>query len=500
MSKKQPTPEFIAAIDLGSNSFHMIVSRLHNGQLVVVDKLREMVRLADGITEDKNLLPHVAERALVCLERFGQRLKDFPYGSVRAVGTNTLRNASQAGDFLIHAEKALGHPIHIITGVEEARLIYLGVSHGIAEDSEQRLVMDIGGGSTELIIGQAFNPRYMESLEMGCVSITRRFFYDGKITAPRIQKALLAASSEVAPHAKTLKQFGWKKVIGASGSIRAVRSVLLESGWCNEGISIDGLRTLVKSLTDFKNIKDVVLPGLSAERAPVFLGGALVLLATFEKLKIKQMVVSNSALREGLIHDLQGRIEHEDSRTHSVANLMERYHVDKEQAKRVETSALYIQKQLKKECQLNSKAHKTNLIWAAQLHEIGLDIAHKHYHRHGSYIIKHSDLAGFSQQEQQRLACVVRLHRRKCNIVLVKELPERLHKSTAYMVIILRLAFILNRSRSNHTPPEFTISIQKKNIQICFQAQWLAKHPLTQTDLTNEVSFLAKSDFILEFK
>lgn len=500
MPNRKNPPEIIAAIDLGSNSFHMIVARLNNGQLMVIDKLREMVRLADGITAEKTLLPDVAQRALACLERFGQRLRDFPPGSVRAVGTNTLRNASHAGDFLIQAERALGHPIDIITGVEEARLIYLGVSHGIADNSGQRLVMDIGGGSTELIIGEAFKPRYMESLEMGCVSMTRRFFSDGEINDSRIQAALLAATSEVAPHKKSFNQLGWQQAIGASGSIRAVRAVLLENGWSSEGIPIEGLRTLVQRLAQFKHINEISLAGLSSERAPVFLGGAIVLLATFEKLNIEQMVVSDCALREGLIHDLQGRIQHEDTRTYSVSNLAERYHVDQEHAKQVAHSALTILDQLRESWSLDDECYQNWLSWAAQLHEIGLDIAHKHYHYHGAYIVEHSDLAGFSQQEQKRLARLVRLHRRKFQISLINQLPKRWQKTTLRMAIILRLAFILNRSRSSDPLPEFRLYGKGKSIQLCFPSDWLSNHPLTQADLEQEAIYLDKAGIVFEYQ
>ncbi len=500
MSQKNTPPEFIAAIDLGSNSFHMIVARLHKGQLVVVDKLREMVRLAEGISCEGELRADVAQRAIDCLKRFGQRLHDFPSGSVRTVGTNTLRNASQAGDFILRAEEALGHPIDIITGVEEARLIYLGVSHGIAEDSSQRLVMDIGGGSTELIVGKAFDPHYMESLEMGCVSITQKFFPEGKITEKRINKALLAASLEVAPHKKALKQLGWKQAIGASGTIRATRAVLLENGWSHEGIPIDGLRSLVEKLATFKQIDEISLPGLTAERAPVFLGGVLVLLATFEKLHIERMIVSDCALREGLLHDLQGRIEHEDTRAYSVANMVDRYHIDQEQAKRVTQSALYIFKQLRDSWSLNKANHPDWINWAAQLHEIGLDIAHKHYHLHGAYIIEHSDLAGFSQQEQRKLALLIRLHRRKFQPTLVEKLPQRWQKNTTQMAIILRLAFILNRSRSNESAADFTLEGKEKSLQVHFPKKWLEQHPLTQADLEQEALYLEKTGFTLTYQ
>ncbi len=500
MPHKSTPPALIAAIDLGSNSFHMIVARLHDGQLIVMDKLREMVRLAEGITPEGGLEPEVAQRAIACLARFGQRLRDFPPGSVRAVGTNTLRNASKAGDFLLDAEQALGHPIDIITGVEEARLIYLGVSHGIAKDNGQRLVMDIGGGSTELIVGQAFCPRYMESLEMGCVSMTRRFFTDGEINPQRIYKAILAAGNEVEPYRKSFKRLGWQQAIGASGTIRAVRSVLMENGWSKEGINFEGLRTLVKHLGEFNRLEEINLPGLSPERAPVFLGGVLVLFGVFDKLGIEQMIVSDSALREGLIHDLQGRIQHEDTRDHSVINLAKRYHADDEQAERVKQSAFTMLAQVAKSWSLNEERAQEWLSWAAQLHEIGLDIAHKSYHRHSAYIVEHSDLAGFSQQEQRVLAQLVRLHRRKFHNSHIATLPKRWQKHTTRMAILLRLAFILNRSRNSETPQQFRCYAKGKQIEICFPAGWLEQQPLTTADLEQEAIWLDKAGFELNYQ
>jgi len=308
------------------------------------------------------------------------------------------------------------------------------------------------------------------------------------------------ARNEVAPHQKAFKKLGWQQAIGASGTIRAVRAVLLENGWSSEGIPIDGLCTLVAKLAEFSHIDEVSIPGLSAERAPVFLGGVLVLLATFESLGIKQMVVSDCALREGLIHDQQGRIRHEDTRTHSVTNLAKRYHVDSEHAEHVINSAQQILKQLKKSWALHEENHRNWLNWAAQLHEVGLDIAHKHYHHHGAYVIEHTDLAGFSQQEQRAMSRLVRLHRRKFQPDLIADLPKRWQQPITQLSIILRLAFILNRSRSSNPLSDFTCHAEGKQLKIHFPENWLDENPLTHADLEQEAIWLAKAGFELSYQ
>ena len=286
--------EKYAAIDLGSNSFHMIVCRYSNGELIVEDRLRESVRLGAGIDKDKRLTPEAQERALTCLQKFGERLQDIPSENIRIVGTNTLRSVKKAKPFVRQIEAALKHPIEIISGVEEARLIYLGVAHGIGGEDNRRLVMDIGGGSTELIIGEGFTTQYMESLYMGCVSMTRRFFSDNTITNKSFKHAEIAARIELAPVENIFRRLGWQSAIGASGSIRSIRSVVRENGWSDEGITLDSLKKLRDALLEAGNIEKLQLKGLNPERAPVFVGGVVVLLATFKALGIEMMRVSSS--------------------------------------------------------------------------------------------------------------------------------------------------------------------------------------------------------------
>ncbi|MCW8828604.1 MAG: exopolyphosphatase, partial [Gammaproteobacteria bacterium] len=329
----------IAAIDLGSNSFHMIVARESDGQLQVRDRLREMVRLAAGLDSRGHLDGAARQRALECLRRFGQRLAGFSPGSVRAVGTNTLRKARDPL-FLREAEQALGHPIEIIAGVEEARLIYLGVAHGLPDSDENRLVVDIGGGSTELILGKRFEPLELESCYMGCVSYSQRFFADGTISEKAMRSAVIAARLELQTLEDDYRQSGWGQAVGASGTVKAVGEVVRAMGWCEEGITLEAMRRLAEELVNIGQIDSLdKLSGLKQERLPVFAGGVAVLLAIFESLSIEQMQVSDWALREGLLYDLLGRIRHEDVRERTIVALSERYRVDPAQAARVEDSA-----------------------------------------------------------------------------------------------------------------------------------------------------------------
>jgi exopolyphosphatase/guanosine-5'-triphosphate,3'-diphosphate pyrophosphatase len=489
----------VASIDLGSNSFHMVVARYLDGQLTIIDRIREMVRLGDGIDDDNHLCTDVQARALACLARFGERLKEFPLKNVRAVGTNTLRNAENASDFLNEAEQALGFPIDIISGVEEARLIYLGVAQNIAIKGQRRFIMDIGGGSTELIIGSGDVPEKMVSLEMGCVSITRRFFADGEINAKRIKQACLFAQSELEPHIENYRKSGWEQTIGASGTIKAVNKVVNAEGWSNDGISIDSLRQLLAALGEAGQIKKIKFAELNPERAPVFIGGVIVLLSTFEALGIEKMTVSERALREGLIIDQQGRFQGESIRSKSVSHLAARYHTDTDQADRISQTAITILQQLSQTWQLDTVQAEKWLNWASQLHEIGLDIAHRRYHHHGAYIVEHGDLAGFTQQEQQLLATLVRTHRRKLPQALFKALPKRTRKLAKQLSLLLRLSVILHRNRSGKPIPKILVTAENKSIAITFPQGWLDKHPLTYADLTQEEKYLANIGYAMTF-
>jgi len=493
-------PEIVAAVDLGSNSFHMIVCSLNDGKLQTIDRLKEMVRLASGLDANNVLDDSTQNRALACLERFGQRIRNFPSGSVRIVGTNTLRTAKNAGQFLIKAEQALNHPIHIISGIEEARLIYLGVAYSLSSNADLRLVMDIGGGSTEYIIGTGDTPKEKESLHMGCVSVSNAFFKDGRLSKDAFNQATLFAEQKLEPFQRKFQCKNWDEAIGASGSLRAIAKVLQAKSWSNNGITWQGLEKLVGHINQCNHINELNLPELDPERLPVFPGGVAIVYATFKSLGIEQMTVADGALREGLIQDLLGRIYNHDMRSATVQSVADRYRTDKKHAARIKQTIKVMLEQLSDDC---SWAYDENcaqfLDWAADLHEIGIDIAHSQYHKHSAYIIENGDLAGFSNQDQILLAAIIRSHRRKFSQTLFNDLPSPWNTYAPYLTLVLRLAVLLHRNRHEHELPDFKIAIIKSKIYLTFPSAWLTQSPLTHADLIQEADYLKSAGFKLEF-
>jgi len=493
-------PEIVAAVDLGSNSFHMLVCRLQDGKLQTIDSLKEMVRLAAGLNENNRLDEATQQRALACLERFGQRIRHLPHDCVRVVGTNTLRTAKNAHEFIAKAEQALNHSIHIITGIEEARLIYSGVAHSLASNGNLRLVMDIGGGSTEYIIGRGDTPLEKESLYMGCVSVSKRFFKDGTLSKAAFDAAVLFAAQELEPFGRQFHNSRWDQAIGASGSLKAIARVLQAKNWSNNGITLVGLEQLVGYIGYHNHINELNLPDLDLERLPVFPGGVAIAYATFLSLGVAQMTVSDGALREGLIQDLLGRIYHHDIRADTVREWAGRYHTDQAHALRIKDTAGQMLGQLIAAKTLpDDKNIRSLLDWAAILHEIGLDIAHSQYHKHSAYIIEYGDLAGFSNQDKILLATVISSHRRKFSRTRFQNLPAPWRTQAPLLCIILRLAVLLHRNRHEVPMPEFALACNKNKINLKFPANWLAQQPLTQADLTQEADYLKAAGFSLSF-
>jgi exopolyphosphatase/guanosine-5'-triphosphate,3'-diphosphate pyrophosphatase len=496
---KAHPPDHVAAVDLGSNSFHMVVAKLRAGELIIVDRLREMVRLGAGLNAQRHLTPGAQQRALACLDRFGQRLRDMSPGSVRAVGTNTLRAARNAGQFLVLAEKALGHPIDIISGIEEARLIYAGVAQSLAPDGKPRLVMDIGGGSTEYIIGVDQTPLRKESVRIGCVSMSLAHFSDGKITGKRFKNAVIAAQHELEPFEYAFRKDHWDEAVGASGTARAIRKILVGRGWSKDDISRDGLERLVESVLTLGRVDKTGFPDLNPDRYPIFAGGLAILYATFKALGIQKMQVSDGALREGLLYDLLGRLYNDDIRSRTVAALATRYHVDLQQVGRVQETLKLFLDQSPSIGRIGPETAEQWLNWAASLHEIGLDIAHSQYHKHSAYIIENADLPGFSRQDQLLLAALVRVHRRKFHLKFFKELSSPWNEAGPLLAVLLRLAILLNRSRHGNPPPDIKFRLGDSRVDLRFPKQWLENHPLTAADLEQEAGNLGAADIELTY-
>ena len=485
------TSREFAAVDLGSNSFHLLVARAERGSLQIVDRLREPVRLAAGLREDRQLQPEVARRALDCLYRFGERLRGIPASQVRAVGTNTMRKLRSSDGFVDAAQAALGHTIEVIAGPEEARLVYGGVVHGRGRAKPRRLVVDIGGGSTELIIGRGETPQLLESVSLGCVVHTQRFFGDGRITPARFAQARLAAQLELEFLAQPFRQSGWDVAIGSSGTIRGVWRVLRERGWIDTQITPEGLAQLIELTLQYKHISKIDFPALREDRRPVFIGGLAVLAAVFDTLAVTRMESSDRALREGLLYDLIGRLSNRDVRDEAVQAMATRYDVDAAHAQDLERTALRLLQQVAERWHLEVPLCSAFLRWAAQLHEVGLVITHNGYHKHSGYIVRHSDLQGFSQIDQQVLAALVRLHRGKFAVEVIRELPSAWQLPVQQLAVILRLAYLLHRSRTPGLRPPIQLEVLRNGIELGFtQSRWLSKRPLTRADLEREVELL----------
>jgi exopolyphosphatase / guanosine-5'-triphosphate,3'-diphosphate pyrophosphatase len=493
----RPVPDVLAAVDLGSNSFHMVVARYSHGQLVIIDRLREMVRLAAGVEENGRIDKEVAARALGCLERFGQRLRDMHADSVRVVGTNALRMAHRKQVFLERAREALGHPIEIIAGVEEARLIYSGVAHTMPQEPGRRLVVDIGGGSTEVIIGEELTPLELESLQMGCVSLSERFFRDGKISAKRFERARLAARLELEPVQAAFRRRGWETCAGSSGTVRAIGEAIRALEPTVATITSAGLDKAIEYCVDAGHTRELALEPITEDRRPVFPGGLAILAEVFHVLEIKDMRIAEGAMREGLLYDMLGRFRREDARERSVRGMQQRYHVDTAQAERVEATVRDFLEQTRESWKLEEPLADLALKWAARLHEIGLDVSHTGYHRHGAYLLENADMAGFPREEQRLLARLVGAHRRKLSLDGIEELVPPWDRTAVYLILLLRLAVLLHRGRSPTALPPIQLSVTPRTVEVRFPSRWLRDHPLTSADLQQEVDYLRAAGYRL---
>ncbi|MFP5381100.1 MAG: exopolyphosphatase [Gammaproteobacteria bacterium] len=478
------TYDTLAAVDLGSNSFRLEVARVAGDQLYPLDSLKETVRLAGGLTADKYLDDATQARALACLHRFGERLRGLSPEAIRCVGTSALRVAKNAEEFIPKAEIALGHPIEIVAGREEARLIYLGVAHSLPASPDRRLVVDIGGGSTEFIIGHGLKPHERESLHMGCVNFSQRFFDRGVLDKTSLKAAETAARVEVERIAREFSRDNWQQAIGASGTARALREILEQNGWSPRGITVDGLAMLRSHMLKAGHVDALDLAGLTRDRRPVIAGGFAIMAGLFAELGIAQMDVAETAMREGILYDLLGRFHQQDMREATVDEFMRRYHIDTQQAARVKRVAM----------KLMTAAGKLDdneacfLDWAARLHEIGLSVSHGGYHRHSGYILENADMPGFSRTEQARLALLARAQRG----ALVK-LPTFADGSVPepdrLMVWLLRQAVILCRSRAEPRLPDLKVEANGKRFGLVLPDGWLERRPLTRRALEDEMAY-----------
>ena len=493
--------ELLAAVDLGSNSFKLQVARVVEHQLYMLDALKEPVRLAAGLTPAKHLDDASRRRSLDCLTRFGERLKGFAKGAVRCVGTSALRQAKDAPSFLDAAEVALGFPIEIIAGREEARLIYVGVAHSLPSSGERRLVVDIGGGSTECIVGMGMDPVIMESLNMGCVNFSQRYFPRGRIDKASMKQAILAARTEAQGIAAAY-QGQWTEAVGSSGTARALADILELNGLSGGGITLDGLERLRDLMVRAGQVQALQLAGLKGDRLPVIAGGFAIMAGVFTELGIARMSPATGALREGILYDQLGRFQHADMRLSTVDEFVRRYHVDAGQAERVQRLSLALFDQVVHLIGSDVEAARQFLEWAARLHEIGISIAHSGYHKHGAYILQNADMPGFSRRDQARLALLVRAQRgglAKVN-ALMPGAPDPVGPDDLRLIQILRLAVLFNRSRQDIVQPPMSLQCQDKGCKLELPAAWLEQNLLARAELVAEENDWKGTGLVFRFR
>ena len=493
--------DLVASLDLGSNSFHLLLARKVKGELSVIKRVGEKVQLAAGLDANNHLSEAAQQRGLACLKLMAPFLQGLKENQVTLVATNTLRAAHNAKEFIVRAEEILGFPIEIIAGREEARLIYVGVVNSNPKVAEKRLVVDIGGGSTEFIIGEGKDPLLLESLHMGCVSYASRYFTSSTINANDFQKAYLAARGELLHIQKRFCNKGWQLAHGSSGSMKTLSLILGKGKFAT--LTLAGLKQLYQDLLATGSPEQWVVYGIRPERVRLVPAGLAICLALFDALNISSMEYSDGALREGVLYELLGNGTDEDVRVRTVRSVSERFQIDNSQSHLVTTAALYALDQVASTWGLAGLKWRNKLEWAARLHEIGLSVAHSQYHKHGAYLVRYADLAGFTRPQQQMVSVLIRCHRRKFPLAEFSIFTPEDQLKLQRLARLLRLAVLLHPSRPETPFLDFRISINNTNskeaMQLTFAEGWLEEQPLLRNDLEAEAAYLEEADFELSF-
>ncbi|WP_448549483.1 Ppx/GppA phosphatase family protein [Thalassotalea fusca] len=476
-----------AVIDLGSNSFHMLITRQLADSVQVVDKVKRKVRLASGLDEHNRLSEQAIARGLECLSFFAERLQDIPRQNIRIVATATVRLATNRDDFLAQANQVLGHSINVLSGEDEARNIYLGVAHTNCSHKD-RLVLDIGGASTEMIVGSDYHIHVVNSLNIGCVTFNNRFFRNGTISQLAFEQALAAAKSEIMPLVSSYQSFGWKSVLGGSGTMQALAELLMYQGKPLV-ISSEFLDETCQQVLAFANFDDIQIAGLGSERLPVLVSGLAILKALFECFAIEQLQLSSGALREGLLYEMLPDSHELAIRSRTINGLIRKFHIDTLHAERVLDQVTSIYQQAKKPWAIDQRDFEL-LKAATQLCEVGLLLEFKHHQKHGAYIFQHADLPGFDQADRQLLIALVSLYKGDIAPKLLAQQSATTQKSAERLLVILRLAVILCRRRKDDVLPSYSVTVKGDNITITLPDAWLQAHPLITDELHQESRFL----------
>lgn len=489
--------ELYATIDLGSNSFHLLVAALEHDELKVIESTSDKVMLAEGLTKQHGIATDAMQRGLDCLDRFSQRLENIPEENIRIVGTNTLRAAVNSDSYLSQLESILnGIRIDIVSGIEEARLIYLGVNHCWSSLNNQKLnlVVDIGGGSTELIVGRDFKLTKAESLSMGCVAF-RRFFADGIINSQNFSMAKSAAAFKLRNIKSDFSKRSWEQVIGSAGTFKAIERILVEQNLTLEGISLSGLKNLAIQILKFSSINEISIEGLKTDRASTIVPGVAIAIAIFEFLDIQNMSLARGGLREGILYDLLGRHKKEDVRQRSINALCKRYNVSKQGRslnKRIVTHLLKTI-QLPQKLTLSQESLKF-LDWAIQSFRIGLAINHSQYHIHSAYLVEHSELSGFSIRDRKLLANLLKNHRRKLELELFEDKHLTAEETQQYklVVFLLRLTVIIGQNGKANKVRHLSLIVKDKEFVVLATDDWLANNSLIQHAIEKEQKYWSK--------
>lgn len=487
----------IAVLDIGSNSFHLVVARVISGTVQILHKMKMKVRLADGLNNKNQLSQAAIDRGLQALEVIKTSLAGFEPESVRIVATYTLRKAKNAYQFIAAAKGILPYPVEIIAGQEEARLIFNGVAHTESLD-DKTLVIDIGGGSTEFIIGEQFEPIVLRSMDMGCVSFTHQYFNKPEIKAKHFDKAITAAQQQLELIEDKYINIGWQQVLGTSGSIE---SVVLQAGLGNSDheVTLDNLEQIKQQIIAAGNTDNLLLPNVNDDRKQVFPAGLAILIAIFKSLNVHTLSYAQAALREGVIYEMESSLTHTNIKERSAQSLATRYDVDTKQANLVLNTCFSLFEQAQQQWHLNESRLKALLGWSALLHEVGLHINSRGVQRHSAYILAHAELPGFNSEQQTFIASLVRFQRKKIKLEELPQLTQFSHYEVLNCIVLLRLAVLLNIKRQQNFLPQYQFAVNKNQISLTFPAGWLNEHPVIAADLEKEQEQMAKANVKLSF-
>lgn len=482
-----------AVIDLGSNSFHMMIARLVADSVQIVDKVKRKVRLASGLNEHNQLSAESIGRGIECLAFFAERLQDIPAANIRIVATAALRIATNADEFLTQAELILNHKINLLSGEQEAEQIYLGVAHTSCS-AQQRLVLDIGGASTEIIVGEAFTAKKLVSLNLGCVTYKKQFFSNDQLDQKHFNNAVTAAKIVFSSVTSDYINIGWQTVLGGSGTMQALAEIL-HAQHKPAIITLPFLQNIVREILTYNSLKNLQIKGLTSDRKPVFPPGIAILIAFFECFNIKQLQLSAGAIREGLLYEMLPNMRALSIRQRTINGLIERFHIDQKHSQRILTQANALFSKLARAWGLKRDNHYQLLIASCSLHEIGLLLAYKFHQRHAAYILQNADLPGFEQADRALLVVLVQLYKGDIDRQLIQQQTAASYEKACYLLVILRLATLLCRRRCDDLLPSYHCQVNNNELQLSLPTLWLKQHPLIADELAQENEYLQAIGF-----